>query len=280
MKKLLLIVPIVIVVIIVGVLLLNKDTPQKTIVNEKSYYIAMGDSVAAGVGLPTASDSSACDRSDESYPNLIAKSNNFELLNIACSGASSSAGIVSGQEVNKLMLDPQTSSLTADKKPAIITLTVGANDIRWVNILQKCYTGICGDDVDKNTVSTGLEGLESNLRNIFEKIQTTYPDDTPQVYVSGYYRVFISDISAGCSERAGIDSDEMQWIASVHNDLNETIRKETVLRTFATFVKLDFTGHELCSPDPWIQGLAEKAPFHPNEHGQAEYSQSILKAIN
>lgn len=177
------------------------------------------------------------------------------------------------------MLDPQLSSLTAAKKPAVITLTIGANDISWVNILQKCYTGSCGDDVDKNTVTSGLERVTSNLQNIFEKIQSTYPDESPKVYVSGYYQVFIDDVNADCSERAGIDSDEMQWIARVQNDLNETIRKETVLHTFATFVKLDFKGHEICSTDPWIQGIDAKAPFHPTERGQAEISRLMQDAF-
>lgn len=279
MKKLLLIAPIVIIVIIVGVLLLNKDTPQKTIVNEKSYYIALGDSVAAGVGLPTASDSSACDRTDESYPNLIAKSNNFELLNVACSGASSSAGIVSGQEVNKLMLDPQTSSLTADKKPAIITLTVGANDIRWVNILQKCYTGICGDDIDKSTVTTGLERLESNFKIIFEKIENLYPTEKPKVIMTGYYSLFNNEVRSECSESTGIDADEGRFIAESLTELNETINKQADEYNFVHYVDVNFAGHELCSDDPWIQGLAEKAPFHPNENGQAEVARLVQDAI-
>ena len=30
----------------------------------------------------------------------------------------------------------------------------------------------------------------------------------------------------------------------------------------------DFTGHELCSPLPYVQGLGAAAPFHPTAAGQ------------
>jgi hypothetical protein len=30
----------------------------------------------------------------------------------------------------------------------------------------------------------------------------------------------------------------------------------------------DFTGHGLCSSDPWVQGIASDAPFHPTAAGE------------
>jgi hypothetical protein len=30
----------------------------------------------------------------------------------------------------------------------------------------------------------------------------------------------------------------------------------------------DFTGHELCTPQPYVQGLGAAAPFHPTALGQ------------
>jgi hypothetical protein len=30
----------------------------------------------------------------------------------------------------------------------------------------------------------------------------------------------------------------------------------------------DFTGHQLCTPQPYVQGLGAAAPFHPTVLGQ------------
>ena len=35
-----------------------------------------------------------------------------------------------------------------------------------------------------------------------------------------------------------------------------------------TPVTPDFTGHALCDPEPYVQGLHASAPFHPNPAGQ------------
>ena len=33
-------------------------------------------------------------------------------------------------------------------------------------------------------------------------------------------------------------------------------------------MKPDFTGHGLCTEQPYVQGLGDAAPFHPNGTGQ------------
>ena len=54
-------------------------------------YVALGDSVAAGLGLPMSPNASSqdvqCGRSPAAYPNIVASRQNLHLTNLACQGA-------------------------------------------------------------------------------------------------------------------------------------------------------------------------------------------------
>ena len=41
----------------------------------------------------------------------------------------------------------------------------------------------------------------------------------------------------------------------------------------------DFSGHELCAPQPYVQGLDEPAPLHPNARGQLVIALAAERAI-
>ena len=69
----------------------NKKTPPVSVLQKT--YVALGDSVAAGVGLETASDTTACYRYKEGYPQVLADSLTLRLTNLSCSGASIDAGL-------------------------------------------------------------------------------------------------------------------------------------------------------------------------------------------
>jgi hypothetical protein len=113
MLKKILIVSVIITLISVGIgfFLYNAQQHQNRRRNNKEEtkltYTALGDSVAAGIGLNDPSDSSACDRTEQSYPNQLAKLQNYEMTNLACSGAKLTNGILQSQEINKLSLTPQ-----------------------------------------------------------------------------------------------------------------------------------------------------------------------------
>jgi lysophospholipase L1-like esterase len=49
----------------------------------------------------------------------------------------------------------------------------------------------------------------------------------------------------------------------------------------AYLVPLDFSGHGICSRQPWVQNLAEAQPFHPTNAGQqaiANADEAVLAA--
>ncbi len=255
----------------------SANTTQEVTANVGS-YAALGDSVAAGDGLAKYVDASACDRTTTSYPELIAKQAHYDLQFIACSGASSQVGILEGQEVNKLTLEPQIKQLTTlATKPTLITMTIGANDMSWLQIFGACYTATCGTPAETALVSTRLAGLKTNLTNAFDTLQNDYTKSNgtpPKVMITGYYQPFAATVQS-CSEMKDFDANELAWARSKVDDLNTTIKDVANNYSFATYVPVDFTGHELCTEDAWVQDFQAKAAFHPTDDGQ----QAIAKAI-
>lgn len=258
-----------------------RNYPHKTAVTPASQqtYVALGDSVAAGVGLQGASDSSACDRTNQSYPNLVASSLHDTLANFACSGATLPAGILGSQNVNQLLVAPQLQQLFGHSKPNLITLTVGANDAHWTSIIAKCYTAVCGTAQDTAAVNASLNTVASNLRAALSQIQQHYRGIVPRVMLTGYHQVFPTALPASCTDLAGIDASELTWVRQLETNLNDTIRAAASGYSFATFAPINFSGHELCTANPWVQGLADKQPYHPNAAGQAAYAAQILSAL-
>ena len=241
-------------------------------------YIALGDSVAAGVGLKTDSDSSACNRTDQSYPIVVAKSLNYLVKNLACSGATLLAGILGKQDVNQLMVTPQIDQLFALAQPNVISVTIGANDAQWTNIIAKCYTGTCGSDADTVAVNDKLATVTVNIQKFLSSIKDHYKNNPPTVLLTGYYQVF-PVTSATCTDLKGIDQAELTWGRQQQAAIGTTIESAAKDFSFAKYVPLDFTGHELCSSDSWVQGISDKQPYHPTEAGQASIAKQVAQAI-
>lgn len=276
MKKLLILAAVVVVVILVFASIANNHKSKPTnSVSYKGSYVAMGDSVAAGVGLETYSDSSACDRTNQSYPNLVASGLNFKLSSFACSGASVESGILGKQDVNNLMVSPQLNQLFASTRPKLITLTVGANDTHWTDFLTKCTTGTCGTPEDTAAVGILLTSFSSNLNSVMQSIANHYGSSVPHVIVTGYYQFYPAN-SASCRDLTGVDPSEQAWARQQVVNLNNAISSVTANYSYARFASVDFSGHELCTPQPWVQGIDAQAPYHPTDAGQADYAKQII----
>ena len=262
---------------------LSKQNSTTTAVQTKS-YLALGDSIAAGVGLATDSDSSACNRTDESYPQQVTNILNLRLTNLACSGATLAAGITGPQEVNKLLLPPQLDRLFAEKHPDLISLTVGANDADWTTVIAACYVSVCGSEADKAVAQAKLAVMANSLSAALSRIGVQYSlnhDGTnrPSIVVTGYHQVVPVTPISDCADLAGIDSNEQGYIRQLQSDLSNTIKSVVSRYSFAQFVSVDFSGHELCTKDPWVQGRLDKQPYHPTAAGQTAYAEQMIKQV-
>jgi lysophospholipase L1-like esterase len=279
MKKSIIAIGIVVGIIVIG-LLINATHPSLSTSNGSSKtYIALGDSVAAGVGLDTASDYSACDRTNESYPFQLSSLLSYKLTNAACSGATIPMGITGQQTVNKLSLPSQINQLFSVKSvPNLISLTIGANDTGWIQIITDCYTGKCGTVEQTDAIGQRLAILDTNLSNTLDAIKSHYGVNPPRMIVTDYYQVFPQD-TGSCSDLHGIDANARLWIRQVESSVNNRLRAIVANYNFVKFVHIDFSGHELCTRDSWIQGAQDTAPFHPTKMGQASIARQLYSAI-
>ena len=279
MKKV--IIGVIILCIIGGlIVILRGNNPQKTVTQaSEGTYVAMGDSVAAGVGLMGDSDSSACDRTNQSYPNQVAAALHYTLKNLSCSGATLPEGILGSQDVNKLQETPQLQALFTQPKPTLITLTIGANDAQWTTVISKCYTGECGSAADTASVDANLVTVATNLQTVLKQIQTHYGTSVPHVIVTGYHQVFPTSVTPNCSDLSGIDASELAWGQQLQTHISTTLQNAIQGYSFAAFVPVNFSGHELCTSNPWVQGLSDTQPYHPTDLGQAEYAKEIIAAV-
>lgn len=253
---------------------------QAPAADNRGWYVALGDSVAAGIGVGNYVDTSACDRSDAAYPVVLAKQRALRLTSLACSGATVPAGLVGRQVVNRLALTAQLTTLFAQPAtPQLITITVGANDVNWTDILRTCYTTTCGSAADQQAIAADLHKMSTYVQTALQRIRTHYAQSPqpPAIVLAGYYQVFPMTPVKGCSDLTGIDANELAWGRQFQTDLNEAVNQAAEAVTDVSFTSADFTGHELCTADPWVQSLTDARPYHPTAAGQRAIATKIMQ---
>jgi lysophospholipase L1-like esterase len=238
-------------------------------------YVALGDSVAAGLGLPVAPGSDpACGVSNRAYPALVASSLDMPYQNFACSGATA-GDLVTEQHLSGTSRDiePQLDRAFAGGTPQLITITAGANDMYWQYFARKCYISTCGTATDQAFVDSFQSILALKLEYALQSIQYRSNGDAPRVVLTGYYQ----PLSAACSVRQpAITTAEAQWLNDQLATLNQTISSAASGYSFARYAPVDFSGHELCTTRPWVQGINSNAPLHPTAAGQRAIASAVL----
>ena len=242
-------------------------------------YVALGDSVAAGAGLPTtnATSDELCGRSDQAYPYVFAEQINAGVKHYACTGAKVDDGLYGSQERLNTELFPQLDRAFMNGTPDVITMTIGANDARWTEFLRGCYTWECGTRAETYAGKAFRVDLRAELYYALYKIEQRSGDNPPEVLMSGYYMPLSDDVSCVASDR--ITESEVAWLQSEFANLNEAIEDTADYFDFVTYVPVDFTGHELCSDDPWVQGITAEAPFHPTTEGHQAIGRAFVEAL-
>jgi lysophospholipase L1-like esterase len=240
-------------------------------------YVALGDSVAAGDGLPInpAYPYGQCRQSTSGYPNLVAKQIGLPLTNLTCSGATV-GDLVTAQGVDGPNIPAQLPRAFAGGVPEVVTLTAGANDVQWNQFIYACYQYDCTQD-RYDLAARGLLALyREKLDYALNSIDRRSGNAQPQVIVTGYY----NPLSRACSaQEPKLTRAEISWLTRQYNALNKIIRSEAREHD-ATFVSLNFRGHDICSKNSWVQGLEAKAPLHPTAEGQAYIAKRVAAAID
>jgi lysophospholipase L1-like esterase len=231
--------------------------------------VVIGDSTAAGYGLPwgphPSDEDKACGRSPDAYASDLATANNWNVLNLACGSATILDGLL-GPEVlaDGQVAAPQLPRAEAATHAKLIIVSVGADDLSWSVMTQLCAaTAVCNDKVSSAYFSQLLDDFTRNYYELLSDLDRL--PGHPAVLVNEYYSPFGSSI--GCLAQYGMTPAKEKVLLSRLGQLNTVLAQGAGLFGFGVAAP-QFTGHELCTADPYVQGPDDPAPLHPNAAGE------------
>jgi hypothetical protein len=230
--------------------------------------VVIGDSTAAGAGLPPVAHPSsadgACGRSSESYALDLASVNNWRAVNLACDSATIAHGLLGPQAQGGQQIPAQIDSLNQVQSPTVVIVSVGADDLQWSAILEYCaVTPQCDSRASNAYFQQKLAQFSTAYLQLL--IQLGSLPGHPRVIINRYYDPFGRDLS--CVTQRGLTAAKVKTIQTWLSALNQTLAKGAEQFGFLS-PQPSFAGHALCSALPYVQGLGDPAPFHPNAEGQ------------
>ena len=230
--------------------------------------VVIGDSTAAGAGLPPAPGLSRyardCGRSADSYAADLSDVNGWRVLNLACNGATISHGLLGPQDHNGARLPPQLAEAERASQASVIIVSVGADDLNWAAEVRYCsVTPNCNDRATAAYFQQQLASFSKDYLDLLSRLAAL--PSHPQVIINRYYNPF--GALPGCLGKEGLTTANLQTLTSRLDTLNQVLAKGAAQFRFAA-PQPDFAGHELCTTQPYVQGLSSPAPFHPTAAGQ------------
>lgn len=227
-----------------------------------STYVALGSSYAAGPGIPVQSGG-ACARSNQNYPNLVARSLNLTLDDVSCSGATTANVLTSAQGASPPQIDAVNSHAL------LVTFTVGGNDIGYTVAAFACgaHSGACA--VDQTQLSAELATLDTSLTSIVSAIRARAP--TARILLVTYPRL----VPPTTCPALNFTPQGGQLIGAMGQRLEQVFLD--VAHTTNVLLADPYAignAHGPCAPtaDRWIAGQTVTVgfPYHPTPLGQME----------
>ncbi|GAA0237027.1 SGNH/GDSL hydrolase family protein [Actinomadura nitritigenes] len=248
-------------------------------------YVALGDSMASGPLIPDITGNVGCGRSTRNYAHDLASAMGLNLADVTCSGASTKH-MTQSQDTSVAGVDtgtvpPQFDALTADT--ALVTLTIGGNDVGLVGIAQNCATLDPTATPCKGTYEAQVEQrtaeFEPKLSAVLDGIRQRSPN--ARIVVTGY-GLYIKP--NGCWPLQPVLPTDADFLQGSVNALNAVIKRQAEAHG-DTYIDLvtPSAGHDSCqsASQRWLEGYVPvhpAAPLHPNQSGEAAYA-SVIRGV-
>ena len=230
--------------------------------------VAMGDSTAAGVGNPPLAHPSqldkACQRSADTYAADLGRVNGWRVLNLSCSGATIPHGILGPQHRGQVTVPAQLAEAKKATRAAVMIVSIGADDLRWSALLRLCtVTSACDNKAAVAYFQQRLAAFTVGYYQLLKQLAAL--PSHPTVLINLYYNPF--DPQRHCLDSAGLTAAKQKSLTALLDALNNVLASGATTSGLIP-VRQDFTGHALCDPRPYVQGLHDPAPFHPTSAGE------------
>jgi lysophospholipase L1-like esterase len=242
----------------------NATGPPQT----KVQAVVMGDSTAAGLGNPLVAHPSptsrACRRSADAYAADLAAVNDWNVLNLACSGATIAGGLLGPQNAGGLTVPAQLGEARKATHAQLVIVSIGANDVGWSGLVGLCAAAkSCADSASTAYFQQHLATFTSQYYQLLEQLATL--PSHPRVLINLYYSPF--DQRATCLTGEGLGAAKENALTGLLSALNKVLSNGATAASQIP-VQPDFTGHALCDPGSYVQGIGDPAPFHPTTAGE------------
>ena len=261
-------------------------------------YVAMGSSYASGPGVTQAADARdpRCTRSNDNYARQVARKLQLELVDVSCSGATTKHVLSGWNE-----LPPQVAALTADT--ALVTLTIGGNDVGYVGRL---FAGSCGDggDTGPEAVRAACSGMRARARAAGSS-PSTAPDADAWAAVEAGLSALAAEVRSRAPRARLIFVEYLNVVpggtlcatvplspaaaivARETADRLARLTKAVAKRSGAEVLAMATLskGHDACAAKPWVTGFVPAkagggfAPYHPNLNGMTAVTDALVAKL-
>jgi lysophospholipase L1-like esterase len=249
-------------------LTLSLEVPAQA-VDKIDYYVALGDSYAAGVGAGPYLDTT-CFRSENAYSEVADDLKTVKFTaNVACGDATT-------QEVVSEQLG------VLNRKTDLVTITAGGNDLGFgelatycgdfaldptnVAASQRCFGAIA---LAQNQITSGV--LYEDLVTMIRSVQAAAPN--AQVVLTGYPYLF-EPLPLNSENPVSLFVQQANFLVAQLNATIEAAAQETGAEYVD--VKDEFAGHGVFSQNPWINFFGDPdVLLHPNAEGYEAYFAAI-----
>lgn len=244
-------------------------------------YVALGSSYAAGLGLGAQASGSpiVCQRSVNGYPQQLARMRGLSLVDMSCSGATTTHVLHGGQ----VFQGPQIDAIRADTE--LVTITTGGNDVGYVSDL----TFMAGRNAPTAlgwairriwkgpATARDYRGVETMLLAALREIRRRAPQARIVVVT---YPVILPAV--GTCAKIGLTADEAATMRIVGERLAEATRAARAGGATIVDMQALAAGHDACSATPWVNGAheAQGTLFHPTLAGAEATARAVSDALD
>jgi lysophospholipase L1-like esterase len=250
----------------------------------KPFYVALGSSFAAGLGLGPRDPASPyiSMRSVNGYPQILARRLNVPSFADMTSSGSTLRHVLHGGQMG---LGPQLDAL--DPETRLITLTAGGNDIRFVGDLTAAAFSNRKDLMGrmirifwngiKDMEARDFPSMAANLEATLNEARRRSPN--AQIVVATYPRI-LPDV--GVCPSLGLTEAQAATMRQAERRLAEVTRS-VVSQSYAILVDMALLseGRDACASQPWVNGArpVKGAAFHPTLAGAEATAGAIMNVI-
>ncbi|MFD9127914.1 SGNH/GDSL hydrolase family protein [Kitasatospora sp. NPDC059571] len=268
-------------------------------------YVALGDSYAAGAGVPGQS-AGLCLRSDHNYGHLVASAlGSSSYRDVTCAAAKTSDLTHAQYDLLLRVNDPQLDAVSAGTD--LVTLGIGGNDLGTSDlgigdVIATCLAGavvnpfgtpchdvyahghwdfrtwswVYGDD----TLVRRIDAAAPQIADALQRIRAKAPH--ARVLLVGYPSV-LPENERDCIGRQPITTGDVAYLRGILGRVNSMLAATAAANGAQYVDTLSATrGHDVCSGDRWIEGAlpgSPAVPFHPNAKGEQAMARAVLATL-